>query len=418
MEVCSIWALFLAAIVLRYLFIFRLHPPSEYIFSDMAGFVYRAQHIIDRQFPLEDTLNPPGQHLLIAASGVLFDGHDTLVLWVHLIAGVLTCYLVWKGSEECLGRTASIIALVACTFHFPFIALGGYYLAETVFTTLLALLFFLTARMSFPWNPRRATCIGMVAALGLVWKGNNVFFLPILALWSVGWCMRKDAGMVRKVCMCWCFLLLGFTLVIGTQFLYFYKLYGVPLPVAAGGAYNFVLDKCPGSRIIGKGGSFFQNPRTFYTGEGGVQVYDRYFHEQSYFWKVGLECIKKRPWVMLTSFKNIYYLFYGNQLWPVNLGGFGQLGWFYQWVFALLIFPGMSLVLLLIARAPFSTTAVPFLLCVSICANSWFILGEMRYRVPFDVAFIPMGIMGWKSALAVLHGVASPAPPVMRKVED
>ena len=155
-QVSSTWALFLAAVVLRYVFIFRLHPPSRYIFSDMAGFVNRAQHIIDHRFPLDDTIFPPGQHLLIAASGVLFHGYDTLVLWAHLIAGVLTCYWVWKGSERYLGRTGSITALGACTFHFPFIALGGYYLAETVFTSLLALLFLLTARMPFPWTPSPA----------------------------------------------------------------------------------------------------------------------------------------------------------------------------------------------------------------------------------------------------------------------
>jgi hypothetical protein len=407
-QISSVGVLFLTAIALRYVFIFRLNPPSEYVFSDMAGFVNRAQHILDRRFLLDDTLFPPGQHLLIAASGLLFDGHDTLVLWTHLIAGVLTCYFVWKGAEIYLGKRASLIALVACTFHFPFIALGGYYLAETVFTALLALLFFLTARASFPWTARRAVCIGIVAALGLIWKGNNVFFLPLLALWSAGWCLREDAGMIRKARLCWCFLLLGFTLVIGGQFLYFYRLYGVALPIAAGGAYNFALDKCPGSRIIGKGGRSYQSPRTYYTGEGGIQAYDRYFHEESYFWKVGLKCVAKRPWVLLTSFKNIYYLFYGNQLWPVNNSPFGQLSWFYQLGFALLIFPGLAMSSLLIARSPFSPTAVPFLLCVSICASSWFFPGEMRFRIPFDVVFIPMGIMGWKAALAVLRGARLP----------
>jgi hypothetical protein len=405
----SAGVLFVSAFVFRYLFIFRWHPPSGYIFSDMAGFVTRAQHLIDHRFPLNDTLFPPGEHLLIAASGSLFHGFDTLVVWVHLIAGILTCYWVWKAAKVYLGKIGALVVLAVCAFHFPFIALSGYYLAETVFTGLLALLLFLTARMPFPWGRGRSVSIGIVAALGLVWKGNNVFFFPLLALWSFAWLVRYGAGKMAEAYRCWYFLLFGFALIIASQCVYFYKLYGVALPVASGGAYNFVLDKCPGSRIVDRSGAYFQSPRTYYTGGGGVQAYDRYFYEQRYFWRVGLECVCKEPWTLITSFKNIYYLFYGNQLWPVNKGGFAQWAWFDQRGFAFLVYPGLAVGFLALARSPLSPKAVPFLLCLSISASSWFFLSEMRFRIPFDVVFIPLGIMGWEAAYRVFRGPCAQA---------
>jgi hypothetical protein len=203
---------------------------------------------------------------------------------------------------------------------------------------------------------------------------------------------------------CWSCLLLGFFVVIGGQALYFYHFYGVPLPVAAGGGYNFAMDKCPGSRIVGKDGMQFQSPTTYYTGEGGLQVWDVHLHEQSYLWKAGLECVGRDPWVVVSSLKHIYYLFLGNHLWPVNTGRFEDFSARYHRGFAILLFPGIALGLLALARDLFSPRTVPFLLAAAVCASSWLFMGELRFRIPFDVVFIPLGILGWKWGLTFLLG--------------
>jgi hypothetical protein len=396
----GVLALLLGGLVLRYRFAVALNPPSEHVFSDMAGFVRRAQHFIDGQFPPSDTLFPPGEHLLLALSGLLLGGYDTIAVWVHLIAGVAVCYWVARAAEHHVGRGGALTTLLLCVIHFPFIALGGYYLAETVFAALLALLFLLMSAAPFPWTLRRSAAVGAVAALGLVWKGNNVFLLPILALWTVGWWVQaeaKDAGQARR---CWLGILVGFFTIIGAQTLYFFHYYERPLPIAAGGAYNFVLNKCPGALIVGKDGMRFQSPTTYYTSRQGVQRWDVHLYDQRALWKGGFACVGRDPWVVVASLREILYLFTANELWPVNTGPFETFSARYQRRFALLLFPGILLGLLALAHKPFATDRPPFLLVLSVCAAAWVFMGEMRFRIPFDVAFIPLGVVGWKRGLA------------------
>lgn len=404
-----ILALLAVAVRLRYLFIFELNPPIEHVFSDMEGFLRRAQRLIEGRFVRSDTLFAPGQHLLVAASAVLLDGYDTLVRWVHLAAGVFTCYWVTAAAERLIGRKGALTTLVLCVFHFPFIALGGYYLAETVFTAILAVLFLLMSKTAFPWPSRLATAIGATAGLGLVWKGTNVFFLPILALWSIGWYARASADSACRAWRCWCYLLLGFFIVIGSQTLYFFHFYGVPLPLAAGGGYNFAMTKCPGALIVSKDGMEFKSPTTHYTGEGGVQVWDVNFYEQSKMWKGGLECVRQNPWVVVSSVRQVSYLFRGNELWPVNAGRFEDFSARYRRRFGWIVYPGIAWALLAFAREPFAPRTTPFLLGLSVCAAAWLFMGEMRFRIPFDVVFIPMSVLGWKwGATTVLGDRAHP----------
>lgn len=397
-------ALLAVAVRLRYVFIFELNPPIENIFSDMGGFMHRAQRAIDGEFVRSDTLFAPGQHLLLAASAVLLHGYDTLVVWVHLVAGVFTCYWVATAAEQFVGKRGSLTTLVLCVFHFPFIALGGYYLAETVFTALLALLFLFMSKSPFPWAPRLSQAIGAIAGLGLVWKGTNVLFLPILGLWTIGWVARAGVGSARQAARCWSQLVLGFLIVIGCQTLYFFHFYGVPLPIAAGGGYNFAMNKCPGALIVSKDGLQFKSPTTYYTGEGGVQVWDVNFDEQSMMWKGGLDCVRRNPWIVVSSLRQISYLFRGNELWPVNTGRFDDLNVRYRQCFSFLVFPGIVLALLAFAIEPFAARTAPFLLTLSVCASAWLFMGELRFRIPFDVVFIPMSVLGWKWGVTTAFG--------------
>src|SRR5215467_11091757 len=172
----AVGAGFAVAAILRYRFVVDLNPPSAHLYSDMLAFVQRAQNVLDGRFVPWDTLFPPGEHLLLALSGVLFEGYDTLVVWAHLLAGLLTCYWIWRASERYLGRIGALPVLLASAVHFPFIGLAGFYLAETMFTAVLALLAFLCVRSRFPWDPGAAVWIGLTAAFGSVWKGTGAFF--------------------------------------------------------------------------------------------------------------------------------------------------------------------------------------------------------------------------------------------------
>jgi hypothetical protein len=401
-------ALLALAAALRYRFVVDLNPPSAHLYSDMLAFVQRAQNVLDGHFVPRDTLFPPGEHLLLALSGFLFDGYDTLVVWTHLAAGVLTCYWMWRASEPYLGRTGALTVLLASAVHFPFIGLAGFYLSETVFTAVLALLVYLCATRQFPWQPGTAFAIGLTVAFGSLWKGTHAFFLPILAAWSIGWALHRSAAARpqswRRVRRAWFFILLGVALVLSAQTCYFHQYYGRWLPIAAEGGAVFALGKCPGARIIEKSGAQYESPRTYYTGETGVQVWDAHFEDQGFFWRAGLRCIREHPAQLLGGRREVYYLFAGNRLWPLNVRTFGDFNWLYQRLFTIALVPGMVMGLLLVGRRPFAPRVVPFLLVPSLLVTAVFFMGELRFRIPFDVVLLPLAVLGWTTALGRLAG--------------
>jgi hypothetical protein len=315
---------------------------------------------------------------------------------------VSTCYWIARAAGIYTGARLSPSALLISAFHFPFIALTGYYLAETVFTAIIAVLSFLVARDPFPWPRRRAAIIGALAGASLIWKSTSVAFVPLLGLWTVGWCVHRDRDSFRQAWRCWVPLLGGLLVVVGAQTLYFYRLYGVVLPVAAGGGYNFALGKCPGARIVGKDGTHFQSPTAYYTGRGGVQTWNVYLYEQGPLWRAGLECVRRDPWVLVSSVREISYLFRGNEVWPVNTGDFAELNASYRRRFLLFILPGVAIAVFMLARAPFTSRTPPLFLVASVCVTSWLFTGEMRFRIPFDAVLIAIGVWGWHSLMSAL----------------
>ena len=57
-------------------------------------------------------------------------------------------------------------------------------------------------------------------------------------------------------------------------------------------------------------------------------------------------------------------------------------------------FPMVLLGYLVIGRRPSRRSALFALMGLSIMVCSWFFKSELRYRVPFDVVFIPIAVLG------------------------
>ena len=55
-------------------------------------------------------------------------------------------------------------------------------------------------------------------------------------------------------------------------------------------------------------------------------------------------------------------------------------------------------------RRPWAPRAVQFLLVPALLATALFFMGELRFRIPFDVVLLPLAVLGWTSALTRLAG--------------
>lgn len=106
--------------------------------------------------------------------------------------------------------------------------------------------------------------------------------------------------------------------------------------------------------------------------------------------------------VLIQSLESIPFLFYGNTLWPFNRLSMAGLTRLYELFLVIFFIPGISMFLL-----RFKNFAGPKEFVMWICPVIAIFLcvyifkAEMRYRIPFDLWFIPIAAKGWLELSAI-----------------
>jgi hypothetical protein len=374
--------------VLRALFVFRWHRPELYVFSDMAGYVTHARGVMRGIVDPSLVFQPMGYPLWLAAivKVVGFTGAKL----AQVVMGSATLYLVWDISRRFLPRGAALTALVIAVLHVPFIALEGFFLSETLFAFLLALLVLFLVRFRFPWSPLQGLALGTVFICGHWVRGNNAFFVPLLVTWAAVWAYGRGWATTREAARAlWWFAVacaVGLLLhgVVARRFAGEFR-FG-----SANAALNFMEGKCPWTSNLDSTGVKWASPLFIQLGEGEEVRWPVPFTNSRFFWRVGTNCVTTRPTVLIESLRYIYYLFVGNQLWPANVTPFAGLARVYGLAFG---WPAMiaacwGLLAFLGGRRPEMDWLWLHVLSCFLCA--WFFKSEIRFRVPFDVVLIPL----------------------------
>jgi 4-amino-4-deoxy-L-arabinose transferase-like glycosyltransferase len=124
----------LAGVIVRIIWGLVIHPPFDYLYSDMGGYVQRAQGLaMGDGLQRLDAFFPPGTHILLAALMTLFGTERAglwagAVLWCALSAAILL--FAWRLSRILLTPAAALTALF-CAFWPLYITYGGYFTSET-----------------------------------------------------------------------------------------------------------------------------------------------------------------------------------------------------------------------------------------------------------------------------------------------
>ena len=380
--------------ILRYAAIFVLHRPENNIFSDMAGYMASAHDFAAGHYSLSGIFQSVTFPLIVGLSIKWFAGSLILFSCLNFIASVTTIILAWRGSVYLLGERTGRWVLLLMAFHFQQIGLAGFLLAETLFGFVIALVFYLLAQSAFPWSWRRAYKIGFAVAVGMTLKGNNFFFIPILMIWLIAWASRESNPLERFLDLAVPFWggLITVALMTGVYTQIYYGAFQIS---STSGALNLVEGKCGNKINIDSQGSSFQSPLFIQIGEHGESVWSRPFHDQAYFLKEALRCMVEDPKHLVTSLRYVHYLFFDNLLWPVNVTYFSELNRSYGKIFTALFWPGVFAGLLIFLWQWRSVQFLPYLLALSIMVCAFALKGELRFRVPFDSVFIPLGVLGY-----------------------
>ena len=175
--------------VTRFAWVMWIHPPWDYVFSDMAKYVGRATALAENGFVWGDrTLawQAWGTHYILAVPLKLFGSHNLkagAVLWA--LMGALTvplAYLVGCRVSS-TPRLAKVVGVVALCWH-PSLSNSGSFLSETPF------LFF--QLWSTYWllctlqDGKRSLGAGIVSAIAFAVRPQSaLFYLLVLLIWLV-----------------------------------------------------------------------------------------------------------------------------------------------------------------------------------------------------------------------------------------
>jgi len=288
----------LAGAVVRIIWGLVIHPPVHYVYSDMGGYVERAQRLAaGGGLQRIDAFFPPGAHVLLAAPMTLF-GTERADLWA---GAVLWCALsaliplfAWRLARLLLTPAASALTALFCAVWPPFITYGGYFTSETPSLAFLLAALWVGYRASRT-SGRAALWLGLAAGLlGGVAVASRPQLILNLAVLAVPLLLR-----FRRQALTLAGIVAGSAVVLVGTSLHNSAAADKPTGLSENGALNFWMGHCdvhdvtttdPARNITFS----FGNPVWAQLERGGTYYFEgRLVWDQEFFYDMGLRCIQR-----------------------------------------------------------------------------------------------------------------------------
>lgn len=384
--------LFSLAIVLRMFYIFEGPVMSSEIWSDMKIYVGISNDISNGVWKATHFFQSIGYPMIMAALRQTTPHMVSVLSTLQAIASLIILVCMYFMTKESLGKRTAQVALFIGSVHLPWILYGNFALPEIFFTMLLSISALLSMRIvkqdkhvflfSVLWG------LSFITAFWL--KGTHALWGPLFLL-SLFYIHKMNS--FKSV------LGIGIVVSIGLSMhgLLTYNTIGKIQLSASTSGLNFIEGKCPAKKNIDSLGYSWHSPLYYQLDMDKSKRWNRPFTESGHYFKEGLKCIAQNPFVLIQSFESIPYLFYGNQMWPFNRKPFAQYVRLYELFFSSFLVTGLCVFIATFRKRKGSTEefvvwlipVIAIFLCVYIFKS------EIRYRVPYDVWFIPIAVYGW-----------------------
>ncbi len=179
-------SLFVAGLVTRLHWNLAVHPPEDYVYSDMHGYVSRGLRALARPFePVEyDAFFPFGNHWLIAAVKYLFGAESPHAMGVtYAVLGAIVVALGYLVARRTSSHPAVAPAVgLVLVFYYPLLSLGGYALSEIPYTAGLLASHLFLLRLMDTGRTRDALLGGLFVSLALCFRPQILLSVALLGL--------------------------------------------------------------------------------------------------------------------------------------------------------------------------------------------------------------------------------------------
>lgn len=182
----------LAALAVRLVWNLVVHPPLAYAFSDMGGYLERAQTSIDHpgQRLGYFTLFPWGTHVLVMLVKRASGAAAALGVTYAVLGALAVSYgfLLARRLTRSVGLARAVGAVLVV--YYPWISLGGYVLSEPPFALCLGAVAYHGLALADRGRARDAWAFGVALALGAAFRPQLLLALP---LYGACWALRRGA---------------------------------------------------------------------------------------------------------------------------------------------------------------------------------------------------------------------------------
>ena len=249
----------LAALAVRLHWNTEVHPPGDYIYSDMRGYTRRADGMFRTMFGRReyDAFYPYGTHVFLyalqrAAGRTAEMAPDALIPIYERVGhvyAVMGAALV--GYAYALARRVSTYRIVPIAVgslmvcYYPLISLGGYFLSEIPFSLCLTAASFHLFRMLDTGNRRDAWGMGIFVAVGATFRPQILLSVAFIGLFWLVFRKRMPKATIRL----WAMALIPILLMLGFsswRLHYHTDRYGL---ISENGTFNRVFGRCHNSKI-------------------------------------------------------------------------------------------------------------------------------------------------------------------------
>lgn len=239
-----------AALIVRLHWNLEVHPPGDYVYSDMNGYVSRANRMLEHGLAPHEysSFFPYGTHWMVAGMKKVFGTDNFPAIGVlYALLGSFTVAFAYASARRASAFrwVAPAVGLIGI-FYYPHFSLGGYILSEVPYSFFVMGAVLFSLRLADHGRHRDAWGMGIFAAIGTVVRPQVLVSAALLGLFWLA--RRKALPKIRFVHLLQSFVPVVLILVASSALLR-HNTGRVGL-VSENGSFNLVFGRCHNSKIV------------------------------------------------------------------------------------------------------------------------------------------------------------------------
>jgi hypothetical protein len=315
------YTLLVFGFILRLLYIFNFTRPENYLFSDPGGYDWRALMMAKGEFVKFSTYFPQLFHMFLSLIyrplnwlGII-DWRIKIDVVIFAIFYIVGFWCVYQIAKKLLSKKIGLAILIILILWYPFIYLNYVVMSENLFFPLFFMgLYILTTKTKRPLN---GFLIGMFWGTAFITRPILILFFPLFFLWAIFYKIN------------WKFLVIFIVtvaLVTSSMMAFnFWYTNGAEKGISSNGGAGFAMLWCDAksAQFNNQNGNYWFAPPANENYPDSKRIFtNESFENQTYYYKMGFDCIKKHPQILYENISSVVNLF-SSSLFPTPKNIFG-----------------------------------------------------------------------------------------------